>query len=299
MHRHTIGALSDVGYCLHRSAGGGASVVIRRMVLERRIRRFNDAGHLRQRARRTPRPQPARHAEPAPPRRGRETVGGVDHAQVTGIRLRWHLDQEQSLAAHPDLDGPRADRGGSRRRLHRRGAVRPSPGCAARVRDLRKEERPNAYAVSIQRYGEVLACQRDPEAISVLDDALDIRESQIGEDHTNWSVQDCAKSLWWAYDRLGRDVEAEAVARRYRLTGGPEDWVPAFVLICRDTHGGPAKQALGLADATSQRTVGVGESPACCARPRTAAVRRAARQEILASAAPARRARPPAPGWWR
>jgi hypothetical protein len=51
----------------------------------------------------------------------------------------------------------------------------------------------------------------------------------MGEDHANWSVQDCAKSPWWAYDRLGRDVEAEAVARRYRLTGGPEEWMPAFV----------------------------------------------------------------------
>jgi len=100
---------------------------------------------------------------------------------------------------------------------------------AARVRDLRKEERPGTYAISVQRCGEVLACQRNPESITVLDDALDIRESQIGEDHTIWAVQDCAKSLWWAYDRLGRDVEAEAVARRYHLKGDPEEWMPSFV----------------------------------------------------------------------
>jgi hypothetical protein len=100
---------------------------------------------------------------------------------------------------------------------------------AARLRDLRKEERPGTYALSVQRHGEALACLRRPEAITVLDDALDIREDQVGQDHTFWAVRDCATSLWWAYQRLGRGAEAEAVARRYHLDGGPEDWAPPFV----------------------------------------------------------------------
>jgi hypothetical protein len=230
VHRHTIGALSDVGYCLHRSQGAEQAVVIRRMVLERRIRRFNDAGHL-------------------------QTVGAKNDLahSLLGTRNPRHLDEAEKLSEESitrksrafgfDGTSTRSSRSLRTRIWMARGLIAEAAGDAdtaaglfaqalveaARVRDLRKEERPNAYAVSIQRYGEVLACQRDPETISVLDDALDIRESQIGEDHTNWSVQDCAKSLWWAYDRLGRDVEAEAVARRYRLTGGPEDWIPAFV----------------------------------------------------------------------
>jgi hypothetical protein len=99
----------------------------------------------------------------------------------------------------------------------------------ARLRELRKDARPGAVANALQRHGEALACLRQPEAIGTLDDALDTRETTLWQDHTFWGVGDCAKSLWWTCRRLGRDAEAEAAARHYRLPGGPEDWVPGFV----------------------------------------------------------------------
>jgi hypothetical protein len=231
VHRHTLSALSDLGYCLHRSSGADEAIAVRRLVLERRVRRFNDAGHL-------------------------QTMGAKNdlaHSLLATRNLRY-LDEAEQLTEESitrksrafGFDGrsTRSSRSLRTRIWMARGLIAEAVGDtdtaarlfaqaldeAERVRDLRKDdERPGAYAVSVQRHGEVLACQRNPEAITVLDDALDIRESRIGERHTIWAVQDCAKSLWWAYHRLGRDVEAEAVARRYHLKGDAEDWMPSFV----------------------------------------------------------------------
>jgi len=101
---------------------------------------------------------------------------------------------------------------------------------AARICALRKDEDPSArYALSLQRHGEALACLRQADAVTVLDDALDIRESHLTQNHASWAVRDCAKSLWWAYQRLGRGAEADAVSRRYRFAGGPGDLMPEFV----------------------------------------------------------------------
>lgn len=230
VHRHTLSALSDVGYCLHRSGGAEQAIAVRRTVLERRIRRFNDAGHLQTMgakndlahsllATRDPRHlDEAEHLSEESITRKSRAFGFDGRSTRTSRSLRTRIWMARGLIAEAAGDADAAA-----------GLFAQALDEAARVRDLRKEERPGSYAVSVQRYGEVLACQRNPETITVLDDALDIRESRIGEDHTIWAVQDCAKSLWWAYDRLGRDVEAEAVARRYHLKGDREEWMPSFV----------------------------------------------------------------------
>jgi hypothetical protein len=101
---------------------------------------------------------------------------------------------------------------------------------AARLRVLREDEDDlNRYSIALQRQGEALACLRQADGIAFLDDAMDVRETGLAQDHSFWAVRQCAKSLWWAYQRLGRASEAGAVARRYRFTGDPSDWVPAFV----------------------------------------------------------------------
>ena len=230
MHRYTLGALSDLGYCLHRSGGAEDAIGVRRMLLERRIRRFNDAGHL-------------------------QTAGAKNDlaASLLATRDPRHLDDAEQLVEESLMRRSRAFgfNGSSARssRLVRarvwmaRGLIAEAAGEAgtaerlftraaeetARVRDLRRDDRPAAYALAVQRHGEALACLRRDDAITVLDDALDIRESRVAQDHTFWAVRDCAKSLWWAYQRLGLAAEAETVVRRYRFEGDPGDWTPAFV----------------------------------------------------------------------
>jgi hypothetical protein len=232
VHRHTLSVLADLGYCLHRSSGGAEqAIAVRRMVLERRIRRFNDAGHLQTTgarndlahsllATRDPRhlDEAEQLIEESITRKSR--AFGFDGRSTRSSRsLRTRIWMARGLIAEAAGDGDAA--------AH---LFAQALGEATRVRDLRMgEERPGACALSVQRCGEVLACLRKPEAITMLDDALDIREGRVGEDHTFWAVQDCAKSLWWAYRQLGRDAEADAVARRYHLDGDPEDWMPAFV----------------------------------------------------------------------
>jgi hypothetical protein len=230
VHRYTIADLSDLGYCLHRSAGPERSIEVRRLVVERRVRRFNDAGHL-------------------------QAMGAKSDLAFSLLESRdpCHLDEAEKLIEESitrksrvyGFDGKllRASRIIRVRIWLSRGLIAEAAGDtetatrlfteasedASRVRELRKEARPGAQAIAVQRYGEALACLRWPEAITTLDDALDIQETTVRQDHTFWAVRDCAKSLWWTYRRLGRDAEAEAVARRYRLPGTSEDWVPAFV----------------------------------------------------------------------
>ena len=206
------------------------AIAFRRMVLERRIHRFNDAGHLQAMgakndlahsllATRDPRhlDEAEQLSEEAITRKSR-AYGFDGRPTRTSRSLRTRIWLARGLIAEAAGDsGAAAD------------LLARAQDEAARIRDLRKEERPVSYALSVQRYGEALACLRKPEAITVLDDALDIREEQVGQDHTFWEVQDCVKSLWWAYQRLGRGAEAETVARRYHLDGDPEDWTPPFV----------------------------------------------------------------------
>jgi hypothetical protein len=138
-------------------------------------------------------------------------------------------------------------------------------GGAARICALRKDD-PSRYALSLQRHGETLACLRQPGAVTVLDDALDIRERKLAQGHAFWAVRDCAKSLWWAYQRLSRGSEADAVARRYHFTSGSGDWMPAFVpdiaeSITREHTWVPSAGAAGAAtvgpECTAVRDVGV------------------------------------------
>jgi hypothetical protein len=230
LHRHTLNALDDLGYCVHRSGGAEEAIAVRRMLLDRRVQRFNDAAHL----------QTA----------GTRTDLGVS---LLATRDPRHLDEAEELIEESitrrsrafGFDGrpTRLGRSARTRVWMARGLIAEAgndPTAAARLfttaadearrlLELRKDERPGTYALALQRYGEALACLRQADAITVLDDALDVRESRIGQDHTFWAFQDCVKSLWWAYQRLGRAGEAAAVANRYRLDGDPEDWTPAFV----------------------------------------------------------------------
>ena len=100
---------------------------------------------------------------------------------------------------------------------------------ATRISDLRKDDDLARYSVCLQRYGEALACLRQADAVTTLGEAIGIREEKLAQDHKFWAVRDCAKSLWWAYQRLGRAREADAVARRYRFTGSSGDWMPTFI----------------------------------------------------------------------
>lgn len=230
LHRHTLNALDDLGYCVHRSGGAEEAITVRRMLLERRIQRFNDAAHL-------------------------QTAGTRNDLGISLLATRdpRHLDEageliEESVTRRArafGLDGraTQLSRSARTRVVMARGLIAEAGNDhaaaarlftmaadeARRLRELRKDERPGTYALALQRHGEALACLRQADAITVLDDALDIRESRIGQDDTFWAFKDGVKSLWWAYQRLGRAGEAAAVARRYHLDGDADDWTPMFV----------------------------------------------------------------------
>lgn len=95
--------------------------------------------------------------------------------------------------------------------------------AAGRVVELRAHQPPLSLAKALQRYGTALACLRDPAAIAVLERALQLRLQEAQEDRAFWSVQDCATDLRWSYRRLGRDAEAGAVTRLYRLPDEPPE----------------------------------------------------------------------------
>jgi hypothetical protein len=230
VHRYTIADLSDLGYCLHRSAGPERSIEVRRLVVERRVRRFNDAGHLQAMGAKSDLAfsllesrdpghldEAEKLIEESITRKSR--VYGFDGKPLRGSRIiRVRIWLSRGLIAEAAGDTETATR-----------LFTEASEEASRVRELRKEARPGSQAVAVQRHGEALACLRWPEAITALDDALDIQETTMRRDHTFWAVRDSAKSLWWTYRRIGREAEAEAVARRYRLPGASEDWIPAFV----------------------------------------------------------------------
>jgi hypothetical protein len=239
LHRYTLDALSDLGYCLHRAGGANEAITIRRTLLERRIRRSNDAAHL-------------------------QTAGAktdLAHSLLSSRDPR-NLDEAEQLVEEAITRKSRAfgfdarptqlSRSLRTRIWMARGLLVEAAGSletamnwfaraadeAARICALRKDEDPSArYALSLQRHGETLACLRQADAVTVLDDAIDIRESHLAQDYAFWAVRDCAKSLWWAYQRLGRSSEADAVARRYRLIGASDDWMPAFVPDMRESEG--------------------------------------------------------------
>jgi hypothetical protein len=230
LHRHTLAALSELGYCLHRSGGAAEDIAVRRTLLERRIRRFNDAGHLQTAA----------------------TKSDLAHSLLASRDLS-NLDEAEQLVEEAITRRSRAfgfdgrstllSRSLRTRVWMARGLLAEAAGSqetaanwftraadeATRVSALRKDDDPARYTISLQRYGEALACLRQPDAVTTLGDAIDIREQQLAQDHQFWAVRDCAKSLWWAYQRLGRDREADAVARRYRFTGSSGDWMPTFI----------------------------------------------------------------------
>ena len=230
LHRHTLSSLSDVGYCLARSGGADEAIVVRRELLERRIQRFNDAGHLQTSGART------------------DLAYSLLSSRESGnLREAEDLVEEaitrKSRAFGFDARSTRASRSLRTRVWMAKGLLAEATGGQAtaaewfaraaeeaeRVCWLRKDGAPQTYALSLQRHGEARACLREPSSLTLLGEAIEIREDQLAQDHTFWGLQDCAKSLWWAYLRLGREGESEAVARRYRLPGGPADWVPSFV----------------------------------------------------------------------
>ena len=230
LHRHTLNALDDLGFCLQRSSGPQAAIPVRRTLLARRVQRFNEADHL-------------------------QTAGTKNDLAISLLTTRdpGNLDEAEALIEESVTRRSRAfgrdgrSTQGSRSARCRvwmaRGLIAEASGDEATARrlftaaesearqlcELRKDERPTVRALSGQRHGEALACLRQPEAITVLGDALDLREGQVGQDYTFWDVQECAKSLWWAYQRTGRASEADAVVRSYHFTGDPGDWIPAFV----------------------------------------------------------------------
>lgn len=230
VHRHTIQVLSDLGYCVHRSAGPQEAVEARRLVVERRVRRFNDAGHLQAMGAKSD--LAFSLLETRQPRHLDEAENLIEES-ITRKSRAYGFDGRTTLGARMIRSRIWLSRGLIEEAAGNAGAAADLFGRAAeeimRLRELRKDERPGPQANALQRYGEALACLRRREAVTMLDDALDVRETQERLDHTFWTVRECAKSLWWTYRRLGHDAEAETVARRYRLPGDPGDWVPAFV----------------------------------------------------------------------
>jgi len=230
LHRHTLNALDDLGYCVHRSGGANEAITIRRTLLARRIQRSNDAAHLGTTgtkndlgfsllATRDPRhlDEAEELIEEAVTRRSR-AFGFRDRGTQLARSARTRVWMSRGLIAEAGNDHAAAAR-----------LFTMAEDEARQLRELRKDERPGTYALALQRHAEALACLCRADAITLLDDALDVRESRIGQDHTFFPFQDCVKSLWWAYQRLGRAGEAAAVARRYHLDGDPDDWTPAFV----------------------------------------------------------------------
>jgi hypothetical protein len=230
LHRHTLSALTDLGFCLQRSGGATEVITVRRTLLERRIRRFNDAGHLQTAA----------------------AKNDLAHSLLASRDLS-NLDEAEQLVEEAITRRSRAfgfdgrstllSRSLRTRLWMARGLLAEAAGSqettaewftraadeAARISALRKDDDASRLATSLQRYGEALACLRQADAVTIIGEALDIREHKLAQDHKFWAVRDCAKSLWWAYQRLGRDREAGAVARRYRFTGSSDDWMPTFV----------------------------------------------------------------------
>lgn len=219
VHRHTLEAMSDLGYYLQRFAPEEA-LPVRREVLARRIYRFGDPDHPQTGGAKNDLafcllevggPDALAEAESLVDSalRSRARAFGLDASKTNNIRLvRSKLWRELGLLAEADGDESRA-----------RDLFTQSAAETARVVELRANKGPASRAKALQRHGESLACLRDSSAIAVLDDALRIREVELRQDATFVWVRDCARSLSWSYQRLGRTTEAAAVIRRYQLDG--------------------------------------------------------------------------------
>lgn len=222
----TLEALGDHAYSLQRYDTEGA-LVARRDLLARRLRRFDDPMHLQAAGAKgnvafslLETRDPAHHPEVerlcAEAIVSRSRGFGFDGPSTRNIRLiRARLWMAQGLLAEQNDDPARAAE------LFDRAAAE-----TARVVELRRESIPGALAIALLRLGEALACQRDPRAIEAFDDALDLRENQLQQGHTHPHVITCAKSLWWAYRRLGREAEAASLVRRYDPDKTLTSWAP-------------------------------------------------------------------------
>jgi tetratricopeptide (TPR) repeat protein len=224
LHRHTLSALTELGYCLHRSDSPDAAIAVRRTLLDRRIQRFNDAGHLQ---------TVTTKSDLAVSLVCSRDPDNLDEAE----RLIEEAITRKSRAYGVDARSTQASRSLRTRLWLARGLIAEAVGRqelageffgraadeTVQLLKLRKgADGLSRYAVSLQRHGEALACLRQADAVSAFDDSLRIREDQLAQGAASWEVQDCAKSLWWTYERLIRVSEAEAVVRRYQLTGEPD-----------------------------------------------------------------------------
>ncbi|MEV7623753.1 AAA family ATPase [Actinoplanes sp. NPDC089786] len=122
--------------------------------------------------------------------------------------IRARVWQQQGLSAEKRGDEEVAAD------LYRRAA-----GETAAVLELRAGALPASRAIALMRHGWSLAATRDRQGVTLLRQALAIRENDLCQDHTFWVARECAGFLVWAYQRFGLELEAESVIRRYQLTG--------------------------------------------------------------------------------
>lgn len=217
LHRHTLEALADIGYFSIRVGRVDDAIVTRRQLLVRRTEQIPTMGYLQTLATRS---NLAFTLLAAGDDRlldeveqlvneaysGWCRIYGVDGMATQRIRMiRAWLWQRQGLVA----ERADADRAGE---LFRNAAEE-----TARIVVLRRERPAASRAMALLRHGLSLACQRRPEAVLQLEEALRIRTEELRQNRSVWQVQDCAKALRWTYQRLGRRAEADAVGRRYRL----------------------------------------------------------------------------------
>jgi AAA ATPase-like protein len=218
LHRLTLDALEDFGFNARRAGLVQDAIGARRQVLARRTELISELGYL-------------------------QTAAARDNLAFTLIaagddRLLDEAEQlvndaYQAWSRAFGSDGIRPQRATLvRSKLwQRRGLAAERRGdqaaaedlfgraseAAARVVRLRRSRGVSSLAIALQRYGTALACQRLPAAIPQLEEALDIRGRMLRQDRTFWEVQDCARDLRWAHRRLGREAEANAVTRLYKL----------------------------------------------------------------------------------
>ncbi|MEU2613022.1 AAA family ATPase [Micromonospora sp. NPDC007271] len=218
LHRHTLGALEEVGYQSLRVGAVNDAVATRRQVLARRTELIGRLGQL-------------------------QTTASRNNLAFTLLQL----GDDRSLAEAEQLTSEAYEawcraygaegRPTQRARLVRsqlwlrqglRAEVRGDQETAAKlfaraaeesgaVVELRRGRGPEPLTLALQRHGAALAGQRDPAAVPHFERALDLHQRELRRNRSFWVVRRCAAELHWAHLRLGRQAEAQAVARLYRL----------------------------------------------------------------------------------
>ncbi|MGX7824827.1 AAA family ATPase [Actinokineospora sp. 24-640] len=228
-HRHTLSALADVAFNAMRIGDVPQSVAIRRDLLVRRQALAGVLGVL-------------------------QTSSGSHNLVASLLELDDDsvVDEALDLAEEAVLLRSRAfgldgrltlsSRLNRSRAYYRRGLARERAGddasaradfstaCAesARVVELRAGAEPASRAIALQRNGIARACLRDMSGLSVIGEALSIRQLELRQDRTFWEVRRVAVALRWAYLRFGRGAEAASIAERYGLDD-PDTVVPTAV----------------------------------------------------------------------